>query len=66
MTLEDEIDTAAAETAARLDIIAARLEWDWIGDKWHRLARAQKIYNTYDRFRSPDHVVAIIEGKEPL
>ncbi len=66
MGLEDDVDAAAAETAARLEIIAARLDWDFLGDKWHRLDRAKTIYKTNDRFRSPEQVVAIIEGRIAL
>ncbi len=65
-SLQAEVDVAATETAARLDIIVARLDWDWLANQWNELARAKKIHRTYDdRFRSPEHVVAIIEGKEP-
>ncbi len=67
MSLEDEVDAAARETAARLDIIAARLDWDFLGSRqWHRTARAKTIHRTYDRFESPEHVVAIIEGRRAL
>ncbi len=67
MSLEDEVDAAATETAMRLDIIVARLDWDWLAQDQNELARAKKIHRSYDhRFRSPEHVVAIIEGKEAL
>jgi hypothetical protein len=65
MSLEDEVDAAALEAAARLDILVLRGDWFFLASPTHRFGRARKIYQTYDRFRSPEHVVAIVEGKEP-
>ncbi len=34
MSLQDEVDEAAVEVAMHLEIIVARLDWDWLGDQW--------------------------------
>lgn len=65
MSLQDEVDEAAADTAMRLDIIVLRNDWGWL-DSHHGYSRAKAIYENYERFRSPDHVVAIIEGRIAL
>lgn len=66
MSLQDEVDAAARETAMRLDMIALRLDWEFIG-RWNGLGKAKKIYHTHTwKFRSPEHVVAVIEGRIAL
>ena len=65
MTTEDEVDEAARDTSMRLDIIALRVDWPYLSIQ-SKDYRTRKIHESYARFRSPQEVAAVIDGRRAL